>query len=71
MITELPAYATDATQNLTKVQKCQNPKGWNFGKKPTGELLPSYLNGACYIPEFKNMTLELVTIQKMLYEVQK
>jgi hypothetical protein len=33
--------------------------------------LPSYLNGDCYIPEFKNMTLELVTIQKMLYEVQK
>jgi hypothetical protein len=32
--------------------------------------LPNYSNGDCYIPEFKNMTLELYTLQKMLYQVQ-
>jgi hypothetical protein len=32
--------------------------------------LPNYLNGDCYIPEFKNMTLELYKLQKMLYQVQ-
>jgi hypothetical protein len=71
MTTELPVCALNATQNLTKEQECQKPKGSNFGKKRTGELLPSYLNGDCYIPEFKNMTLELYTLQKMLYQVQK
>jgi hypothetical protein len=71
MITELPVCVLNATLILTKEQKCQKPKGWNFGKKPTGELLPSYLNGDCYIPEFKNMTLELVTLQKMLHEIKK
>jgi hypothetical protein len=70
MTTELPVCVLNATLILTKEQECQKRKGWNFGKKPTGELLPNYLNGDCYIPEFKNMTLELYKLQKMLYQVQ-
>jgi len=68
MITESQVYALSATQNSIKVDHSAKWREWNCGKKPTGELLPSYLKKDIYIPSFKNMTLELVVLQKMLYE---
>ena len=66
MTTELPAYALDATQNLTKELKCQKPKGWNFGKKPIEKRLPCYLNQGFYIPKFEEMTLETIELLELL-----
>jgi hypothetical protein len=66
MITELPAYASPVTQNLTKELKCQKPKGWNFGKKPIEKRLPCYLNQGFYIPKFEEMTLETIELLELL-----
>lgn len=60
MTTESPAYVLNVISSLTKDQKCQKQKGWNFGKKPTEERLPCYLNGVIFIPEFVNMTIDSV-----------
>ena len=67
-ITELPACVTNATQNLTKEQKCQKPKGWNFGKKRTEKRLPCYLNQAFYIPKFEEMTQDTVELLELLHD---
>ena len=66
MITELPVCASNATQNLTKAKISAKQKDWNYGKKRTGELLPSYSSKGCYIPDFTNMTIELINLQSML-----
>ena len=66
MITELPAYASNAMQNLTKEQKCQKMNVWNFGKKRTEERLPCYLNKGFYIPKFEEMTFETVKLLNLL-----
>lgn len=68
MIIELQASALNATRNLTKVDHSAKWREWNCGKKPTGELLPSYLNKGIYIPEFTNMNLEVHTLQNMLHK---
>ena len=67
-ITELPAYATPAMQNLTKEQKCQKPKGWNFGKKRIEKRLPCYLNQGFYIPNFEEMTQDTVELLELLHD---
>lgn len=64
MTIESPAYASNATQSLTKGQKCLRSKGWSFGKMPTEKRLPCYLNKDIYIPRFEEMTLEAVELLK-------
>lgn len=66
MTTELQAYVSNVIQNSTRAKISAKNRDWNYGKKRTGELLPSYSSKGCYIPEFTNMSLELVTLQKML-----
>ncbi len=67
-ITELPACVTNATQNLTKEQKCQKPKEWNFGKKRIEKRLPCYLNQGFYIPKFEEMTQDTVELLELLHD---
>jgi hypothetical protein len=67
-ITELPACASNVTQNSIKVKISAKNREWRCGKKPTGELLPNYSSRGCYIPDFKNMTFELTELQSMLYD---
>jgi hypothetical protein len=66
--TELPVYVSDATQNLTKGQKCLKAKGWNFGKKRTEKRLPCYLNQGTYIPKFQEMTFETIELLQTLHD---
>lgn len=66
MTIELPAYASNATQSLTRGIKCRKAKGWNFGRMPTEKRLPCYLNKDFYIPRFEEMTLEAIELMEKL-----
>lgn len=60
MTTESPVYVLSVIPSSTKGLKCLRSKGWNFGKRPTEEQLPCYLNGVIYIPEFVNMSIDSI-----------
>lgn len=67
MTIESQAYASPATQTLTKGKTLASPKEWNYGKKRTEKRLPCYLNGGFYIPNFSEMSLETINLQRQLH----